>query len=286
MEELEAIDPGRDGPVFVPRLDEPAAGAAPAAWPEDPALQLPAVLRLHHVPERLGRALLEALPAGEPPLQALAAAIGASFAFAPWPLLLPRGPVVLVGPPGAGKTTLAAKMAARLRRSRARLASTDLERPGRIAQLGEYAAALGFPLATAPAGAPLPAAIAGHAAETLILDTPGTSSRDPDGLARVAALVEASAGTAVLVLPASADPEEAMAEADRFRDVGARHLVVTRADLARRWGGVLAAAAAGGLALAGASFAPHFAYGLRPLTPRILARRLLSAALDERRWRV
>jgi hypothetical protein len=48
---------------------------------------------------------------------------------------------------------------------------------------------------------------------------------------------------------------------------------------------MLAAAEADGCYLAGASVAPDFAYVPRPLTPQILVRRLLSAALDGRRWR-
>jgi flagellar biosynthesis protein FlhF len=60
---------------------------------------------------------------------------------------------------------------------------------------------------------------------------------------------------------------------------------VTRLDIVRRLGGLLAAAASGGYAIVGGSITPHFTYGLRPLTPRVLARRLLSAALDDKRWR-
>ena len=54
--------------------------------------------------------------------------------------------------------------------------------------------------------------------------------------------------------------------------------------IVRRVGAVLGAAMAG-LALAGASVTPHFAYGLRALTPEVLAQRLLSGALEEQRWR-
>ena len=54
--------------------------------------------------------------------------------------------------------------------------------------------------------------------------------------------------------------------------------------IARRLGGILAGAHAAGLAFAGAATSPHFAYGLRPLTAPILARRLVAAALDERRF--
>lgn len=269
------------GLAFVPRAEEDAAGRAPASWPMAPAAQVEAVLRLHDTPERLVQALLELVPAEtEDGEAALEAVLAAGFAFKPWPLLLRRGPLVLIGPPGAGKTLLAAKLAARLRRSAVRLATADLERPGRREQLGEFATALGFPLAATP-----DEALAADRGEMLIIDTPGVRSRDRDELARLGELVATLRGSAVLVLPAGLDAAEAAAEADAFRDLGATHLILARADLARRLGGALAAVAASGLAFAGTSFAPHFAYGLRPLTPRILARRLLSAALDDRRWR-
>jgi hypothetical protein len=60
-------------------------------------------------------------------------------------------------------------------------------------------------------------------------------------------------------------------------------LVVTRFDMVRRVGGVLGAAMQG-VALVAVSVTPNFAYGLRPLTAEVLARRLLSGALDEARW--
>src|SRR5713226_9796250 len=63
-----------------------------------------------------------------------------------------------------------------------------------------------------------------------------------------------------------------------FARLGARALLPTRLDLVRRLGGVPAAADAGRLALSAAGVTPQFAYGLHPLTPLLLARRLLSGA--------
>ena len=87
----------------------------------------------------------------------------------------------------------------------------------------------------------------------------------------------------LLVLPANASVEDALIAARAFRALGGRHLVVTRFDMVRRVGGVLGAAMEG-VALVAVSVTPHFAYGLRPLTAEVLARRLLSGALDDTRW--
>jgi len=88
----------------------------------------------------------------------------------------------------------------------------------------------------------------------------------------------------LLVLPADIGPDEAVATALRYVTIGAHRLIVTRLDIARRLGGMLAGAHAAGLAFAGAATSPHFAYGLRPLTAPVLARRLVAAALDGRRF--
>src|SRR6266852_215250 len=63
-----------------------------------------------------------------------------------------------------------------------------------------------------------------------------------------------------------------------FAPLGARALLPTRLDLVRRLGGVPAAADAGRLTLSAAGVTPQFAYGLHPLTPLLLSRRLFSGA--------
>ena len=79
----------------------------------------------------------------------------------------------------------------------------------------------------------------------------------------------------VLVLPAGLDPAEAADQAQAYVAAGARLLVATRLDLARRLGGTLAAAGRG-LALAEAGIGPGAADGLLPITPAWLAARLLT----------
>ncbi|HMK67242.1 MAG TPA: GTP-binding protein, partial [Stellaceae bacterium] len=97
--------------------------------------------------------------------------------------------------------------------------------------------------------------------------------------------IAAASAIPVLVLPANAPVEEALAAASHFRALGGLHAVLTRFDMVRRIGGALGASLAG-VPLAGVSVTPNFAYGLRPLSPEILARRLLSGALETARWHV
>ena len=74
---------------------------------------------------------------------------------------------------------------------------------------------------------------------------------------------------------AGLDPAEATDLAQAYAAAGARLLVATRLDLARRLGGILAAASAG-LALTEAGIGPGAADGLLPITPAWLATRLLT----------
>ncbi len=78
------------------------------------------------------------------------------------------------------------------------------------------------------------------------------------------------------MLPAGLDPGEAADLARGFQLLGARHLVPTRLDQARRLGGVLAAAEAAGLVLTEAGIGASVAEGLTVLTPDWLAVRLNS----------
>ena len=88
--------------------------------------------------------------------------------------------------------------------------------------------------------------------------------------------IAATAQAAVtLVLPAGLCVEEAADLARGYARAGARHLVATRIDLARRLGSGPAAAQAGRLSLAEAGIGPGAADGLTPLTPEFLAERLL-----------
>ncbi len=193
--------------------------------------------------------------------------------------------MALVGPPGAGKTTVAAKLAARAKRGQPMLINTDTERTGALAQLAEYANVLGVGLASADDADAIARTMRGGS-RRIIIDTSGVNPFDDGAMHRLAGIVGAARAEPILVLPANIEREEAVAVVGAFRALPIRRLVVTRLDSVRRLGGTLCAAEAGGYDLIGGSVTPHFAYGLRPLTADVLARRLLSSALDGKRWRV
>jgi len=285
-------DAESQGGDYIALLDEeePAMGFAPRHWLDEPEALIAEVLALHQVPPALAERILAAIeeaqdrPIGNP-VADLAGGLAACLPFASFAGLWSGGSVALIGPPGAGKTTLAAKLAARARRGRPILLNGDAKRVDAGAQLAEYAEVLGIGLEHIQTVEALAQTLRGKA-HRIILDTSGINPFDPAALAGIERLVRAARAEPILVLPADLGADEAAAYGEAFRRLPVRRLVVTRLDMVRRLGGFLAAADAGGYDIVGASVTSHFAYGLRPLTPTIIARRLLSAALDDRRWRV
>jgi len=260
-------------------------GMPEPGWPSGAGPFLSAVLRAQGVPELVVQRIAAALPTTVPPntrlTTRLAEALAIVLDLAPIEEILNSAKVMLMGPVGAGKTTLAAKLAAKADRQPAHLITIDTSDSGR-AQIEEYARALGVPLSEAAAPEALGAATS--EAMTHIVDTAGLAIADELAWEELRPWIAASQAMPVLVLPGNILVEDAIVAARAFHALGGHHVVVTRFDMVRRIGGVLGAAMEG-LAMAGVSVTPHFAYGLRPLTADTLSWRLLSGALEEDRWR-
>jgi flagellar biosynthesis protein FlhF len=211
----------------------------------------------------------------------LAQALAARFRFVP--LALPSArPVALVGPPGAGKTAALVRLAAQalVAGSTARVIAAGAPRAGGLAQLQ----ALLEPLRLAPVAARGPAELGQEigkagtdAAAVLLVDTPGVNPFDGGEVATLADLLRAAGAEPVLVLPAGIEGWDGVELAGNFAAIGARRLIVSKLDAARRLGSVLGTADVG-LAFAGVSIGPAIGKGTTPLTPAGLARVLLHRA--------
>jgi flagellar biosynthesis protein FlhF len=258
-----------------------------------PRLLISDILHANRVPaalaDRIAVAAREAAASADDPaallddpIAGLAAALASCLSFAPLRTLPRRGAVALVGLPGVGKTTLAAKLAAR--RGTAFIVDGDAERHGAATQLVEFAAITGTKMHALDEIADLARSLR-RGPGRIIVDTSGINPFHTDEMARLASLVATARAEPILVLPANIEPAEAEAVVAAFRPLPIRRLLVTRLDMVRRLGGLLAAASAGSYDLLGASVTAHLSYGLCPLTPAVLARRLVSAALLDERWR-
>ncbi len=181
---------------------------------------------------------------------------------------LPDAPLLLLGQAGAGKTTTAVKLAARHKASGtpALVITTDAARMDHLAA-GMRALSMGFVVA-ANATALRKALSRAAPGQPVIIDTPACNPFDQ---AQARALLPLIAQASPLLLqPAGLCADEAREEAMAFHAMGVRHLLVTRADIARRGASVLAAARAG-LSLTEAGTGP--AEGLQPLSAAWLAAR-------------
>lgn len=246
------------------------------AWPEsaqprpstEPARL--AALRFHGVPE----ALLGSLLQGE-----LVEAVRQVVGFAELDLRANSRPLLLVGPPGAGKTLSVARLATRLVMAEATpmVITADGRRAGATEQLAAFTRLLGVNLIVASHPVTLGRALARRPPGVpVLIDAPGTDPFDPTQREEIAALAATVQAVVALVLPAGMDPAEAVDVACAFAEAGASLLIVTRLDITRRLGGVLAAGSLGKLALAEAGIGPGAADGMVALTPARLSARLLQ----------
>ena len=237
-------------------------------------------LSYHGVPPRLIERLIQAAGSldAEDPTMALAGAVDAGFSFTPLADSGEDAPTMLVGPPGAGKTITTAKLAARaaLNGHSVSVITTDTRRAGGVEQLEAFTRILKLPLETADTVDALGrTAAAGSANDLVLIDTQGTNPFSDTELDQLYEFVKAAGAEPVLVLAAGGDAMEAADIATSFAAVGVKRLLVTRLDMARRLGGILAAADAARLTFCNVSITPHVADGLSQINPVSLARLLM-----------
>ena len=273
----------------IARRERPAFGAArPGPQETDP---IERVLAYHNVPPMLRRRVTDGPAmgrrAGAP---SVGAALGKRLAgLYRFVSLARRGndaPLVVLGPPAAGKTLVVAKLAAQaaLEGRAVRLVTCDRSSAGGMPALAAFAGILDVPLDIAETPEDLARFARGRrAGELLIVDTAAANPFSEPELAAAARFVIATKGDAVLALPAGLDPIESVEIAEAFAKSGATTIVPTRLDCARRMGGLLAAAAAGTYAFAEASFSPSPADSLESLDAERFARILVASAEAIRR---
>jgi len=234
-----------------------------------------AALEFHGVPH----ALRDALQMGE-----LAASLGDVLAFSPLPLASASAPLLVVGPPGAGKTLTVARLATRLVMAGGapKVITADYKRAGAVEQLSAFTRLLGINLVAARQSEQIGRAVATESGEPVLIDTAGSDPFDSGQCKELRELAGAAGAVTVLVLPAGLDPAESADLAEAYSGLGATRLVVTRVDVTRRLGGMLAAASVQGLALSEAGVGPGAADGLRPIDPPWLAERLLAIPAEAR----
>ncbi len=262
----------------------PAAITAPPTGPDESdgseAIEIIAeALTRHHVPAHLAERLMATAMqfANDDPVLALGAAFDAHFQFQPIIDDKAEKPLILVGPPGAGKTLCTAKFAtkATLSKRPVTVISTDLERAGGMEQLAAFTRLLKLNLVEIEDSHALREAVAMQKGGHIFIDTPGGNPFNEFERQQLGALVTASGGEATLVLPAGLDASEAVEMAHEFRTLGATRLLVTRLDMIKRLGSMLWVAFDAHLPFANYSASNKVTEAPQPINPVALARLIL-----------
>ncbi|MCK5424036.1 MAG: ATP-binding protein [Emcibacter sp.] len=209
-------------------------------------------------------------------INALAKALDIMFHFSPINNDYQNRPIMLVGPPGVGKTVTAAKFSSQavLSGRTVRLINTDTIRTGGTAQLEGYAEILKTTVIEAPEPGLLAAAIEINRQpdELVIIDTMGYNPFDRGEMSELHAFIQAYDVEPLLVIAAGCDSTEAQEIAETYMNLGVRRFIATRLDVARRYGSLLATAASMDLAFAGVGITPYLDKGIERIDAMSLAR--------------
>jgi len=212
--------------------------------------------------------------ASDDPLLALGAAFDTHLKFLP---LADDKPLMLVGPPGAGKTLCTAKFAtkATLAKRAPTVISTDLERAGGMEQLAAFTRLLKLNLVEIEDCHALRDVISMQKGNPVFIDTSGCNPFDEQERQMTRDFIS-SAGDATLVLPAGLDAAESVEVAQEFRTMGASRLIVTRIDTVKRLGSLLRLAYDSHMPLAAYSASAKVTEAPQPLNAVALAQLVLK----------
>ncbi len=233
----------------------------------------------HRVPAHVSDKLISATLtyADGDPVRTLAKALERTFTFKTLESKKQK-PIILVGPPGAGKTLMTAKLAASyvLDGKKTSVITTDIARAGGVEQLQAFLDILSLPLLQAEDPKTLKAVLKDIPEHTrVIIDTGGLNPFDPQEMKGLAQLMAVAEMEPALVLPAAIDAEESAEIAMTFEVLGVHKIIPTRLDFARRLGGVLNAADRASLAFTEGSHTPQVANGIMHMTADKLAAMLM-----------
>lgn len=251
----------------------------PVAKPEvdQAALQkkIAQILRFHKIPGKIADEMLETLIGRKlaDEVDALEQMLVTYFKSSPIDSSKNQR-IMVFGLPGIGKTLAVSKLMAQavFHDLDVHVITTDIKRAGGVEQLTAFTKILKLNLHVARDATELREILKEIKGGTTLIDTSGINPYEQSEIDGLTDLLDADITIEpVLVQPAGGDVEEAVDMAKAFRHIGAKRMIITKADSARRFGSIITVARIMKLSFANFSGNPNVAKTLEPITAEALA---------------
>ncbi len=190
----------------------------------------------------------------------------------------PKPIEVFVGPPGSGKTTTIAKLAARARARqglRVGLVAADGYRVGAVEQLRIYAEVIGSPFTVVTTPSELERAMASRQ-EPVLIDTAGRSPGDHSARALFDCLAGRPDVRIHLVIDAGLSERQVVRVIDSYRDIRPDRIVITKIDQTESIGPLLGVLAEMGIPVSHLCVGQGVPDDIQPATAGGLAEAMLG----------
>ncbi|GGB78978.1 flagellar biosynthesis protein FlhF-like protein [Henriciella pelagia] len=215
------------------------------------------------------------------PSEIMASGLDALITCDPIPAM-PTRDIILVGPPGHGRTATAAKMTRRAAVTNTEIlpVAADLDATAGGAQLAAYLELEQRQIRSANTPDSLFDLLRGARKDgyRCVIDLPAIVPFDEEDMASLKDLIAVIDAEPVLVISAEGHPDDQVEAARAFADVGVRRAIVTKLDVTRRRGGIVSALSSAGIAFSHLAVTPFIGGGLVPAAPARLSKILLEEA--------
>ncbi|MBI1339058.1 GTP-binding protein [bacterium] len=219
------------------------------------------------------------LAGGQEPVAVLTAGLEGLASFAP---IQPRPArsLMLIGAPGAGRSTAAAKLALRLSDLDAPLepVAADFDASGGAARLAALVRKPTILATFTPEALVRLLDDRSSQARRYVIDAPAVNPQDEQDMARLLTLIERLDVEPVLVISAEGHPMDLEDTARAFARIGARRAIITKLDVVKRRAGVISAISSARLSIAQLGLTMSVGGGLVPATASRIAKLLLDPA--------